>query len=106
MLSLVKTFNKIFKFKSCQAWNAIYIFKIAIYALGFIDFDTPLNLLVFLLLCLQIRQKQVNLIYRIFISVIALMLFYHDSYLPSVEQMLAQKDNLTNFSLTYIIEFI
>ena len=34
------------------------------------------------------------------------MLFYHDSYLPSVEQMLAQKDNLTNFSLTYIIEFI
>ena len=106
MLSLVKTFNKIFKFKSCQAWNAIYLFKIAIYALGFIDFDTPLNLLVFLLLCLQIRQKQVNLIYRIFISVIALMLFYHDSYLPSVEQMLAQKDNLTNFSLTYIIEFI
>ena len=68
MLSLVKTFNKIFKFKSFQAWNAIYIFKIAIYALGFIDFDTPLNLLVFLLLCLQIRQKQVNLIYRIFIS--------------------------------------
>ncbi len=87
-------------------WNGFYLFKIALYTLALIDFNLPLNLTLFIALHAHLKKPKLNRLYSILMGVLCLALLYHDSYLPSLKQVLAQKSNLTGFSLSYVIEFI
>lgn len=98
--------NSFFKVKSTIFFNGLYFFKLGLFALSLINFSVIYNLIVFFLLCIHISKPGINRLWRFSIGTVAFILFYHDSYLPSIEQIIAQKDNLTNFSLDYIIEFI
>lgn len=97
--------NNIITLSSSRFWNGLYLFKLGLYILGYINFSVVLNLLTFLGLCIRFKNNIVQKIYGFLIGLFALMLFYHDSFLPSIEQMLAQKANLTGFSVSYMIEF-
>lgn len=97
--------NNIISLSSSKFWNGLYLFKIGLYILGYINFSVLLNLLTFAGLCIRFNKPIIQRIYGFLIGLFALMLFYHDSFLPSIEQMLAQKANLTGFSVSYMIEF-
>lgn len=95
-----------FNVKGTPFFNALYIFKIVIYILGYIDFNLGYNLLAFTLLCIHFKHKVISkVLYPIFV-LLTIAVFYHDSYLPSIEQMLAQSTNLKGFSLSYMLEFL
>ena len=93
-------------FRGSLFFASLYIFKVGLYLTGFIDFSLLLNLLGFTAVCLHFKHKYLNKLYRTIAVILTFALFYHDSYLPSVEQMIAQRNNLTDFSLGYIVEFI
>lgn len=93
-------------FRGSLFFASLYIFKVGLYLTGFIDFSLLLNLLGFTAVCLYFKHKYLNKLYRTIAVILTFALFYHDSYLPSVEQMIAQRNNLTDFSLGYIVEFI
>ncbi len=93
-------------FRGSLFFSSLYIFKVGLYLTGFIDFSLLLNLLGFTAICLYFGNKYFNKFYRTIVVIATFALFYHDSYLPSVEQMIAQRNNLTDFSLGYIVEFI
>ena len=93
-------------FRGSLFFASLYIFKVGLYLTGFIDFSLLLNLFGFTAVCLYFKHKYLNKLYRTVTVILTFALFYHDSYLPSVEQMIAQRNNLTDFSLGYIVEFI
>lgn len=93
-------------FRGSLFFSALYIFKAGLYLTGFIDFSIWLNLLGFSSVCLYFNNRYLNRIYRLTVIILTFALFYHDSYLPGIEQMMAQRNNLTDFSLGYIVEFI
>ncbi len=93
-------------FRGSLFFASLYIFKVGLYLTGFIDLSLLLNLLGFTAVCLYFNHKYLNKLYRTIAVILTFALFYHDSYLPSVEQMIAQRNNLTDFSLGYIVEFI
>ena len=97
--------NNIISLSTSKFWNGLYIFKIGLYILGYINFSVLLNFLIFIGLCIRFNKKSIQKIYGFFIGLFALMLFSHDSFVPSLEQMLAQQANLTGFSVSYMIEF-
>ncbi len=87
-------------------WNAFYVFKLGLCFLGFIGFSYPLNILAFLLCGVHFSNSLIERSRAGGSFIISLMLLYHDSYLPGVEQLLAQKENISQFSLSYVLEFI
>ena len=97
--------SSILSFRSTAFYNGLYLFKLGLYLLGFIDFSTFLNLCVFTLTCIHVKWSVINKCFRTLVFVLVFALFYRDSYLPTIEQMLNQKSNLQNFSLEYVIEF-
>lgn len=98
--------NSLFKVKSTTFFNGLYFFKLGLFAFSLTNFSLFYNLVVFFLLAVHINKPIINRVWRLLIGSLAFILFYHDSYLPSLEQIMAQKDNLTNFSVDYILEFI
>ena len=85
-------------FRGSLFFASLYIFKVGLYLTGFIDFSLLLNLFGFTAVCLYFKHKYLNKLYRTVTVILTFALFYHDSYLPSVEQMIAQRNNLTDFS--------
>ncbi len=87
-------------------WNAFYIFKQGLCFLGFIGFSYPLNILAFCLCGVHFGNKLMERVRALISCLTSLALLYHDSFLPGIEQMMAQRDNITQFSLSYVLEFI
>lgn len=87
-------------------WNGFYIFKILMYFFLLIDFNLPLNTMLFAATHAHFQRRRIQKYYRIIIAILCLALLYHDSYLPSIKQIIAQRSNLTGFSLSYIAEFM
>ncbi len=59
-----------------------------------------------LLLCTHLGRRHWHLIWRLILGTAALILLYHDSYLPGISQIMAQKNNLQEFSFNYVLNFL
>ena len=87
-------------------WNTFYIFKIGLCFLGFIGFSHVLNILAFGFCGLHFRNRYIERCKAVLATLLSWALLYHDSFLPGIEQLMAQKANITQFSLSYVLEFI
>lgn len=95
-----------FSLRSSLFWNAVYVARIALYLLGLTGFSFILSPLAFLLQCVHLPWRRTNRVFRALAGIFSLGLFYHDSFLPGWEQLLAQRANLTGFSLSYMADFL
>lgn len=93
-------------FSGLGIWNAYFIFAIGLYYFGYTAFSLPLNLALAAALCLRLQRRAPDRIWRAAAAVAALMLLYHDSYLPAPWQILSQRQNIAGFSLEYAIGFL
>ncbi len=87
-------------------WNSYFIFKFGLLYFSYINFDLPLNFMLAALLCIHIGKGAFHFMWRALLAVLAFVLLYHDSYLPGISQIMAQKNNLQDFSLNYVVNFI
>ncbi|CAG20123.1 cellulose biosynthesis protein BcsG [Photobacterium profundum] len=85
-------------------WNVYFIIKIALFLKGDISFHAIENFAFISFLLLPISLKWLS-ITRTFISIpVGLWLLHFDSYLPPLDRLWSQIEQLMQFELSYLIE--
>ncbi len=85
-------------------WNVYFIFKLILFINGGIEFNFLQNLAFIAFLFLPTRNKFLNVTKQLSAISVGVYLFYSDSYLPPFSRLLAQTEQLSNFSTSYLIE--
>ena len=85
-------------------WNLYFIVKIILFVRGVIEFHPLENLSLLALLLLPIGNKIINVVRHLIALPFALWLFHYDSFLPPLERLVAQMDQLMAFEWSYLLE--
>ena len=86
------------------AWNFYFLLKFVLLWYGYLNFDAFSNLL-FLAFLLFPLPKNIWHKMRNWVAIpIGIILFYHDTWLPSFSTILAQGGQLKQFSFDYLVE--
>jgi cellulose synthase operon protein YhjU len=85
-------------------WSAYFLLKLLLYALGYIDFHPWANLGFAVFTALTPRNARQRLSKNLIAVPIAILLLYHDSWLPPIKEALSQAQNLRAFSPAYLWE--
>nr|WP_298415935.1 cellulose biosynthesis protein BcsG [uncultured Halomonas sp.] len=86
------------------AWNIYFIFKLALYWQGVIDFNALTNLAFAAFLLVPLPPLWLHRTRHILAIPLGVALFYQDSWLPPFSRLLAQSSQVSAFSLDYLIE--
>ena len=88
-----------------SGWNAYFIFKLLLLWRGLIDFHALENLAFFMLLVFPLGPllRRVRLVLAV---PMAVLLLYHDSFLPSPMRLFERAGAMTEFSVPYAIELL
>src|SRR5579862_5952364 len=85
-------------------WSAYFLAKLALYALGYMDFSPWLNLGLAILTALPAANARQRFAKNLIAVPLGILLLYHDSWLPPIPQALADLRNLSTFSASYLWE--
>jgi cellulose synthase operon protein YhjU len=85
-------------------WSAYFLAKLLLYALGYIDFHPWENLAFAAFTALTPGNARQRLAKNLIAVPIAILLLYHDSWLPPIAQAVSQAQNLRAFSAGYLWE--
>lgn len=88
------------------AWSLYFIAKLGLYFGQFIDFHWVWNLFFALALLWPIPHRRLALARHILAVPLALILLYHDSWLPPISRVVSQAGALAGFSLSYLMELL
>jgi cellulose synthase operon protein YhjU len=87
-------------------WSLYFFVKLALHVGGYIDFNVGMNLALALIAALRPKNTQQRFAKNLVVAPLAVMLLYHDSWLPPFARLLAQAQNLAGFSLSYLVELL
>ncbi len=85
-------------------WSAYFLAKLALYALGYMDFSPWLNLALAIFTALPPRNARQRFAKNLIAIPAGILLFYHDTWLPPIAQALVAIQNLSAFSAPYLWE--
>jgi cellulose synthase operon protein YhjU len=85
-------------------WSYYLLAKLLMFVTGFIGFHLWENLLFGLYAALPVRNRAVRVLKQLIAVPLAVVLLYHDSYLPPARRILAQSDFLAAFSFEYFLD--
>ncbi len=90
-------------------WNYYFVLKLLLYWRGLIDFDALPNLAFFTLLALPVpagwsrSRRAVRLVLALPAAVV---LLYHDSFLPPIARLFSQAGVMADFTFGYLVELL
>lgn len=87
-------------------WSYYFFLKLALFWGRFIDFHVWPNLAFAIFTVLPAKTRRLRIAKQVLAIPAGIVLLYHDSFLPPPERALAQKDQLVDFNLPYVIELI
>ena len=87
-------------------WSYYFFAKLFLFFGKYIGFNMWPNLLFAIALLIPVRNTPWTWIRQTMATVVGLSLLYQDSWLPPIERVVAQSENLEGFSLAYGIELI
>jgi cellulose synthase operon protein YhjU len=85
-------------------WSAYFLAKLVLYALGYMDFNPWLNLLLAIFTALPPQNWRQRFAKNLIAVPLGIMLLYHDSWLPPIGQALVQAAKLRTFTTSYLLE--
>jgi cellulose synthase operon protein YhjU len=85
-------------------WSAYFLAKLLLYALGYLGFNPWLNLGLAIFTALPARNPRERLAKNVIAVPLGVLLLYHESGLPPITQALADLENLSAFSASYLWE--
>lgn len=85
-------------------WNFYFLVKFALLWQGLIGFHSFENLLLAVFILLPVRQPVLSYGKQILTVLAASLLFYYDSWLPSIDRLLSQIALITKFDTVYLSE--
>ena len=83
-------------------WNVYFIAKFALAALGYLNLNLLYNALLLIGLALPIRMRALRVLRAIVGLAFGVTLLYSESWLPSVDSIMANAGNIADFSILYI----
>ena len=92
------------KLTGLGVWNLYFLIKFVLFARGDISFHFLENLALFSFLALSFNKPILQRAKHIIAAVAAIVLFYHDSWLPPISRLTKQAANLQDFSIGYFLE--
>lgn len=87
-------------------WNGYFIAKLGLFYADYIDFNIILNLALAFALILPLQNKAWRTVRLLAAIPAAIALLYYDTRLPPFSRLLAQQQNLEQFSLNYALELV
>ena len=87
-------------------WSLYFFAKLLLYAGGHIGFHPALNLAFALFTALPAAHERLRLSKNLLAWPLALLLLYHDSYLPPFARVLSAAPDLAGFSAKYLLELL
>jgi cellulose synthase operon protein YhjU len=85
-------------------WSAYFLGKLVLYGLGYLDFHPWLNLALAIFTALPPRNARQRFAKNLIAVPLGIVLLYHDFWLPPIAQALAQVQNLSAFTASYLWE--
>ncbi len=85
-------------------WNFYFLVKFALLWQGLIGFHSFENLLLAVFILLPVRQSALRYGKQVLTVLAASLLFYYDSWLPSIDRLLSQMALITKFDTVYLSE--
>jgi cellulose synthase operon protein YhjU len=85
-------------------WSAYFLAKLLLYGLGYIDFHPWENLVFAAFTALTPGNTRQRFAKNLIAVPVAVLLLYHDSWLPPIAQAMSQAQNLQAFSAVYLWE--
>lgn len=93
------------RFTGLGVWNVYFIIAFALAAFGYIELNLLGNALLMAWLLLPVGPKWLRILRGTLGVAAAAVLLYSESWLPSVDSILANKGGIAGFSLLYMAEF-
>jgi len=87
-------------------WNLYFILKVMLYFLGRIDFHALENISFAGLLLIPLRNRFLIVARQIIAVPLGIWLFHYDSFLPPLDRLFAQLDQLLAFEPAYLLELL
>ncbi len=87
-------------------WSYYFFLKLALFWGRFIDFHVWPNLAFAVFTVLPAKDKRWRIAKQVVAIPTGIALLYHDSFLPPLQRALAQKDQLVDFNLPYLVELL
>lgn len=87
-------------------WSFYFFGKLFLFVGGYIDFHVLLNLAFAIFLILPLKRPALRIFRQIIAVPAGLALLYHDSWLPPLQRVMSQANNLQQFDTAYIIELL
>jgi cellulose synthase operon protein YhjU len=85
-------------------WSAYFFAKLALYALGYMDFSPWLNLALAVFTVLPPQNAHQRLAKNLIAVPLGILLLYHDSWLPALPRAIEVARSLSTFSAAYLWE--
>lgn len=87
-------------------WSYYFFCKLALYVGDYIDFHLLLNLAFAIFLIIPLKRPLLGVFRQVIAIPTGVALFYHDTWLPPVQRVISQVDNLQQFDTAYLIELV
>ena len=89
-----------------KGWNFYFILKFGLLWYGYLNINVFENLLFIAFLLLPLPWFKVSQLRYLIAIPVGIALLYQDSWLPSIESIWQQKEQLTGFSMSYMYELM
>ena len=88
------------------AWNYYFLLKFVLLWYGYLNFHPFANLVLLALLLLPIGNLKLHRLRQGLAIPVGIALFYYDTWLPGVNSILSQGDQLVGLSASYFLELV
>ena len=104
MMDMNRNEKSLMAWRGVGFWNVYFIAKFALAALGYLNLNLLYNALLLVGLALPIRLCALRVLRAIVGLALGVSLLYAESWLPSVDSIMANAGNIADFSLLYIAQ--
>lgn len=87
-------------------WNVYYILVLLLTLSNLIEFRPLPNIILLAALCLPLKWRYLHYLRQVICIAAGLALLYSQSYLPSLDAFSANAAGVTDFSLSFVLDFI
>lgn len=87
-------------------WSFYFFGKLFLFVGGYIDFHVLWNLAFAIFLIIPLKRPLLRIFRQIIAIPAGLALLYHDSWLPPLQRVMSQANNLQQFDTAYLVELL
>lgn len=98
--------GKQLKLSGLGVWNLYFLVKFALFYYGAISFDFLSNTAFAAFLAVHFKNVRIEKLKHLSAVMLGVILLYKDSWLPPINRLVKQADNIQDFNASYFVELV